>query len=48
MDGALVGVGTVLDGERLEAARRAGAQFAVSPGTSPCLLDAAVDNTLPR
>lgn len=45
-EGAVVGVGTVLDGTQLEAARRAGARFAVSPGVSPKLLDAADGNEL--
>jgi len=44
---AVVGVGTVLRGGQLETARLAGAHFAVSPGTSPRLLDAADDNELP-
>lgn len=47
VEGAVVGVGTVLDGSQLEAARRAGARFAVSPGASPGLLDAADDDELP-
>jgi len=47
VDGAVVGVGTVLDGAQLETARKAGACFAVSPGTSPKLLDAADDHELP-
>ncbi|TAL90457.1 MAG: bifunctional 4-hydroxy-2-oxoglutarate aldolase/2-dehydro-3-deoxy-phosphogluconate aldolase [Rhodanobacter sp.] len=47
VEGAVVGVGTVLDATQLEAARQAGARFAVSPGTSPRLLDAADDNALP-
>lgn len=47
VEGAVVGVGTVLDGTRLDAARKAGARFAVSPGASPKLLDAADDNELP-
>ena len=47
VEGAVVGVGTVLDGEQLEAARKAGAQFAVSPGVSPRLLDAADASELP-
>ena len=47
VEGALVGVGTVLDGTQLEAARQAGARFAVSPGASPKLLDAADDSELP-
>lgn len=44
---AVVGVGTVLDAHQLEAARVAGARFAVSPGVSPKLLDAADAGALP-
>lgn len=47
VEGAVVGVGTVLTAHDLEAARRAGARFAVSPGVSPHLLDAADDSALP-
>lgn len=47
VEGAVVGVGTVLDGYQLEAARQAGARFAVSPGASPKLLDAADAGELP-
>jgi 2-dehydro-3-deoxyphosphogluconate aldolase/(4S)-4-hydroxy-2-oxoglutarate aldolase len=47
VEGAVVGVGTVLDGTQLEAARKAGARFAVSPGASPRLLDAADEHDLP-
>lgn len=47
VEGATVGVGTVLDAEQLAAARDAGARFAVSPGVSPKLLDAADDSDLP-
>jgi 2-dehydro-3-deoxyphosphogluconate aldolase/(4S)-4-hydroxy-2-oxoglutarate aldolase len=47
VDGAMVGVGTVLDGAQLETARKAGACFAVSPGASPGLLDAAEEDELP-
>src|SRR5690348_18363993 len=47
VEGAMVGVGTVLDGRQLEAARAAGACFAVSPGASPRLLAAAEDSELP-
>lgn len=47
VEGAMVGVGTVLHGKQLEAARAAGARFAVSPGASPGLLDAAADSELP-
>ncbi|WP_049622003.1 bifunctional 4-hydroxy-2-oxoglutarate aldolase/2-dehydro-3-deoxy-phosphogluconate aldolase [Frateuria defendens] len=47
VEGAVVGVGTVLGGKDLDAAARAGARFAVSPGVSPGLLDAADDSALP-
>lgn len=47
VEGAVVGVGTVLNARDLEAARQAGARFAVSPGASPRLLDAADDSELP-
>jgi 2-dehydro-3-deoxyphosphogluconate aldolase/(4S)-4-hydroxy-2-oxoglutarate aldolase len=47
VEGAVVGVGTVLTAHDLDAARRAGARFAVSPGVSPRLLDAADDSELP-
>lgn len=39
--GALVGAGTVLNREHLRDAQRAGAIFAVSPGATPALLEAA-------
>lgn len=38
-----VGAGTVLDAEQLRQVQQAGAAFAVSPGSSPELLSAAVD-----
>lgn len=47
VEGAVVGVGTVLTANDLHAAERAGARFAVSPGMSPNLLAAADDSTLP-
>lgn len=40
---AVVGVGTALTPADLEAAAAAGARFAVSPGSTPTLLSAAVD-----
>ncbi|HVC17886.1 MAG TPA: bifunctional 4-hydroxy-2-oxoglutarate aldolase/2-dehydro-3-deoxy-phosphogluconate aldolase, partial [Rhodanobacter sp.] len=46
VEGATVGVGTVLTADDLAAALRAGARFAVSPGMSPRLLDAAADSDL--
>jgi 2-dehydro-3-deoxyphosphogluconate aldolase/(4S)-4-hydroxy-2-oxoglutarate aldolase len=47
VEGACVGVGTVLHAEHLAAAKAAGARFAVSPGVSPKLLDAADESDLP-
>lgn len=47
VEGAVIGAGTVLTAADLEAARQAGARFAVSPGASPKLLDAAEDSDLP-
>lgn len=44
---ALVGAGTVLDPAGLEAAAAAGALFAISPGASDALYDAAVDIEIP-
>jgi 2-dehydro-3-deoxyphosphogluconate aldolase/(4S)-4-hydroxy-2-oxoglutarate aldolase len=46
VEGAIVGVGTVLSARDLQAAQQAGARFAVSPGVSPYLLDAADDSEL--
>lgn len=47
VDGARVGAGTVLTPRDLAAAANAGARFAVSPGATPDLLDAADDCDLP-
>ncbi|WP_257386016.1 bifunctional 4-hydroxy-2-oxoglutarate aldolase/2-dehydro-3-deoxy-phosphogluconate aldolase [Tahibacter caeni] len=47
VDGVAVGAGTVLNAADLLAAEKAGACFAVSPGHSPALLDAADDSDLP-
>jgi 2-dehydro-3-deoxyphosphogluconate aldolase/(4S)-4-hydroxy-2-oxoglutarate aldolase len=47
VEGAVIGVGTVLTANDLHAAEKAGARFAVSPGMSPRLLDAADDSALP-
>lgn len=44
---AIVGVGTVLTPQDLETSRRLGARFAVSPGATPELLDAAASGDLP-
>ena len=45
--GAIVGVGTVTNGEQLRAAHEAGAAFAVSPGTTDDLIEAAENIPLP-
>lgn len=47
VEGAVVGVGTVLGEADLRAALDAGARFAVSPGATARLLDAAEDVPLP-
>jgi 2-dehydro-3-deoxyphosphogluconate aldolase/(4S)-4-hydroxy-2-oxoglutarate aldolase len=47
VEGACVGAGTVLTPAQLDAAARTGARFAVSPGASPRLLDAADQSELP-
>ena len=47
VEGAVVGVGTVLGEADLQAAQQAGARFAVSPGATARLLDAAQDVDLP-
>lgn len=44
---AVVGAGTVLSPAQYEAAARAGARFAVSPGATPALLDAAEASAVP-
>jgi 2-dehydro-3-deoxyphosphogluconate aldolase / (4S)-4-hydroxy-2-oxoglutarate aldolase len=44
---AIVGAGTVLNSAQLEQARRAGAQFAVSPGCTSALAQAARSSGLP-
>jgi 2-dehydro-3-deoxyphosphogluconate aldolase/(4S)-4-hydroxy-2-oxoglutarate aldolase len=41
MDGLLVGAGTILSPEQLASAVEAGARFAVAPGTSPAVIEAA-------
>lgn len=47
VEGVAVGAGTVLNARDLHASAAAGALFAVSPGYSPALLDAADDCALP-
>lgn len=43
----VVGAGTVLSAQQLHQARDAGARFALSPGCTPALLDAALSAQLP-
>lgn len=45
--GAIVGVGTVTKPEQFQQAKDAGAWFAVTPGTTPALLEAAQASGLP-
>ncbi len=47
VDGAVVGSGTVLTPNDLKASERAGARFAVSPGCTPRLVEAAAASALP-
>jgi 2-dehydro-3-deoxyphosphogluconate aldolase / (4S)-4-hydroxy-2-oxoglutarate aldolase len=47
VEGAIVGAGTVMNQSQLEQARRTGAQFAVSPGCTPTLAQAALAGGLP-
>lgn len=47
VEGAVVGAGTVLNAAQMEAASAAGARFAVSPGATPALIDAARVNNMP-
>lgn len=43
----VVGAGTVLSSEQVAAVARAGAQFVVTPGSPPRLLDATIESGLP-
>jgi len=47
VDGGVVGAGTLLTPDDVIAAKRAGALFGVTPGTTDRLLDAALDAELP-
>ena len=47
VEGAIVGVGTLTQGEEFAAARDAGAVFGVSPGLTPALIEAAKKSGLP-
>lgn len=47
VEGGIVGAGTLITPEDVEAAQEAGARFGVSPGATPMLLDAARAGELP-
>jgi 2-dehydro-3-deoxyphosphogluconate aldolase/(4S)-4-hydroxy-2-oxoglutarate aldolase len=47
VDGAVVGAGTVLTPGQLEQVAKIGARFAVSPGATETILDAARDSSVP-
>jgi 2-dehydro-3-deoxyphosphogluconate aldolase / (4S)-4-hydroxy-2-oxoglutarate aldolase len=47
LPGVSVGAGTVLDAKQLAAAQSAGADFIITPGTTPSLRDALADCALP-
>lgn len=47
ISGGIVGAGTVLDAEQARAAVAAGAKFLVSPGSTPELIDAAIELNVP-
>jgi 2-dehydro-3-deoxyphosphogluconate aldolase/(4S)-4-hydroxy-2-oxoglutarate aldolase len=47
VEGAIVGAGTVLDEKQMEACERLNCAFAVSPGSSPRLLQAAKNSRVP-
>jgi len=47
VEGATVGAGTLLTPADIAAAEKAGARFGVSPGSTPRLLDAADESSLP-
>jgi 2-dehydro-3-deoxyphosphogluconate aldolase/(4S)-4-hydroxy-2-oxoglutarate aldolase len=47
VEGAIVGAGTVLDGKKLRETEHIGCAFAVSPGSTRALLDAAEDTIIP-
>lgn len=47
VDGAIVGAGTVLNESQVKAVNEAGAQFMVSPGATPALIDSAMQYPAP-
>ncbi len=46
VEGAIVGAGTVITPEQLKAVEEAGAMFAISPGLTPTLLEAATQGNI--
>lgn len=47
VEGAVIGIGTVLTEAQMRASREAGARFVVSPGATARLLDAAAEAGIP-
>lgn len=47
VEGAKVGAGTVIEPSLMEKAKKAGAEFAVAPGATPALMDAADAEDMP-
>jgi len=47
VEGAVVGAGTILTGDQLAQVEKLDCAFAVSPGATPALLDAAADSAVP-
>ena len=47
VEGAIVGVGTITRPEQFAQAKKAGSQFAVTPGLSPAIFEAAPDAGMP-
>lgn len=47
VEGAIVGVGTVIEPQQLSDSMKAGARFAVSPGLTPALISASRDHEIP-
>ena len=47
VEGAIVGVGTITKPEQFAQAKKAGSQFAVAPGLSPSIFEAAPDAGMP-
>lgn len=47
LPGAIVGAGTVLDGAQLMAVAAAGGTFAISPGATPAIYQAAAESDIP-